>query len=54
MAITATNGITTKQYIKPQEAKGHLVSTPIIPGPKTVISGTKYNLKALKDELALI
>ena len=49
MAITATNGITTQQYIKPQEAKGHLVSTPIIPGPKTVLSGAKYNLKALKD-----
>ena len=49
MAITATNGIKTQQYIKPQEAKGHLVSSPIIPGPKTVISDAKYNLKALKD-----
>lgn len=49
MAITATNGIKTQQYIKPQEAKGHLVSSPIIPGPKTVVSDVKYNLKALKD-----
>ena len=49
MTITATNGIKTQQYIKPQEAKGHLVSSPIIPSPKQVYTGVKYNMKALKD-----
>ena len=49
MTITATNGIKTQQYIKPQEAKGHLVSSPIVRGPKTIISDAKYNLRALKD-----
>ena len=51
MAITAVNGIKTEQYIKPQEAKGHLVTSTIIPSPKTVLSDTKYNLKAVKDGL---
>ena len=47
MAITATNGIKTKQYIKPQEAKGKLVSSSIFPNVKD----TKYNINALKHGL---
>ena len=46
MAITATNGIKTKQYIKPQEAKGKLVSSSIFPNVKD----TKY-IKLLKEQL---
>ncbi len=50
MAITSVNGATnTKQYVKAQAPKGHLVSSSIIPGPKTIISDIKYDMKALKD-----
>jgi len=47
MTITATNGIKTQQYIKPQEAKGKLVSSSIFPNVKD----TKYNFNALKHGL---
>ena len=48
MTITATNGIKTQQYIKPQGAKGKLVSSSIFPNVKD----TKYNFNALKHGLA--
>ena len=48
MAITATNGIKTQQYIKPLEAKGRLVSSNIIPS----VSDIKYDLKSVKDGFA--
>lgn len=48
MTITATNGINTQQYIKPQEAKGKLVSSSIFPNVKD----TKYNFNALKHGLS--
>lgn len=47
MTITATNGIKTQQYIKPQSPKGKLVSSSILPSWKD----TKYNIKALKHGL---
>ena len=47
MTITATNGIKTQQYIKPQGAKGKLVSSSIFPNVKD----TKYNFNALKHGL---
>ena len=48
MAITATNGIKTQQYIKPQEAKGKLVSSSILPNWKD----TKYNFNAFKHGMS--
>lgn len=47
MTITATNGIKTQQYIKPQGAKGKLVSSSIFPNVKDI----KYNFNALKHGL---
>lgn len=47
MTITATNVIKTQQYIKPQGAKGKLVSSSIFPNVKD----TKYNFNALKHGL---
>lgn len=47
MTMTATNGIKTQQYIKPQGAKGKLVSSSIFPNVKDI----KYNFNALKHGL---
>lgn len=44
--------VTTDKYIKPQQPKGQLVQSTIVPSPKTVLSDMKYDLKAVKDSYA--